>query len=117
MQFPMALLRATECIKLGKLVQHETLRDNKLLTMLDTPGAAAKFCRKGCIIFFPHQWLSSESPDPSRQHFEDMTKAIQELVHSRRLKTDNMYVWVDYYSIHLRSADQRSWQSIPYQPM
>ena len=78
MQFPMALLRATEFIKLGKLVQHETLRDNKLLTMLDTPGAAAKFCRKGCIIFFPHQWLSSESPDPSRQHFEDMTKAIQE---------------------------------------
>ena len=39
MQFPMALLRATEFIKLGKLVQHETLRDNKLLTMLDAGGS------------------------------------------------------------------------------
>ena len=107
MQFPMAVLRATDFVKLGKIVQHELLRDKKLLVMLDTPSAASKLRRKGCIVFFSHQWLASESPDPAGHQFKDMLNAIQELAHSRRLRTDQIYIWVDYSSIPQRSAEQQ----------
>ena len=107
MQFPMAVVRATEFIRLGKLVPHETLRDKKLLLMLDAPSAAAKLRKKGCILFFSHQWLSTDVPDPAGQQFGDMSSAIQEFVQARRLKTDSIFVWVDYCSIPQRSAQQQ----------
>ena len=107
MQFPMAVLRAIDFMKLGKIVQHECLRDRKLLVMLDTPVAAAKLRRKGCIIFFSHQWLSADLPDPAGHHFDNMTRAIQAIARSQRLKTENIFVWVDYSCIPQRSTEQQ----------
>ena len=107
MQFPMAVLRANDFMKLGKIAQHEWLRDRKLLIMLDTPAGAAKLRRKGCIIFFSHQWLSTDLPDPAGQQFGDMTKAIQEMANSQRLRTESIFVWVDYSCIPQRSAEQQ----------
>ena len=107
MQFPMALVRAHEFLQLGKLVSHEYLRDKKYLIMLDTPKAAAKLRRHGCIIFFSHQWLSSETPDPDGHQFHEMVRAIQALMRVKSLTIDNIFVWVDFGSIPQCSAEQQ----------
>ena len=107
MQFPLALVRAHDFVKLGRLAQHEWLRDKKLLTMLDTSKAAAKLRKRGCIVFFSHQWLSSQTPDPEGHQFSDMVKAINALAKVRSLTIDNIFVWVDYSSIPQCSAEQQ----------
>ena len=108
MQFPLALIRADDFVKLGKLVSHESLRDRKLLIMLDTPRAAAKLRGQGCIIFFSHQWLSSLYPDPEGHQFSEMSSAIQALImRVNDLTMHNIFVWVDYSSIPQCSAEQQ----------
>ena len=107
LQFPLALVRAREFRNLGRLAQHEWLRDRNLLIMLDTPRAAAKLRRKGCIVFFSHQWLSAQLPDPDERQYAAMVRAIEDMVRVRRLSISNIFVWVDYCSIPQCSAEQQ----------
>ncbi|CAE7191196.1 unnamed protein product [Symbiodinium sp. KB8] len=107
MQFPLALVRAQEFKKLGRLTPHERLRDKNLLIMLDTPRAAAKLRRKGCIVFFSHQWLSSQLPDPDEHQYTAMVRAIEDMVRVRSLSISNIFIWVDYCSIPQCSAEQQ----------
>eukprot|EP00440_Ansanella_granifera_P018863 gb/GFBE01020495.1/.p1 GENE.gb/GFBE01020495.1/~~gb/GFBE01020495.1/.p1 ORF type:complete len:837 (+),score=124.53 gb/GFBE01020495.1/:1-2511(+) len=107
MQFPMTLLRAPVFLKLGRLVAYESLRDRKLLLFLDTPRAAQKLRKNGLILFFSHQWLSSNYPDPTGIQFQDMVCAVHELARSRRMALENIYIWVDYCGIPQCSADQQ----------
>lgn len=107
MRFPMALLRADTFLRLGRLVPHETLRDQHKLLLLDSPKAAAKVRKSGCIVFFSHQWLSRMVPDPSGSQFGDMALALRQLAQRRRLKIEQVFVWVDYCSIPQLSADQQ----------
>jgi len=107
MQFPLTLIRATEFLTLGKLAAHEWLRDKKLLIMLDTPGAAARFRRRGCIVFISHQWLSCDFPDPEGKQFKHMKYAVHELCKLKCLTIEDIFIWVDYCSIPQASAGQQ----------
>jgi len=107
MQFPLTLVKANVFLQLETLVQYETLRDQHLLVMVDTPSKAAKIRRRGgYIIFFSHQWLASSHPDPGGSQFKDMMHAVKELA-LQRMELERIYIWVDYCSIPQHSVEQQ----------
>ena len=50
-------------------------------------------------VFFSHQWLGFNEPDPCGLHFRTVCNACEFLLERDGLDADNLYVWVDYSSI------------------
>lgn len=107
MRFPMSLLPFDIFVKYGKLIPHESLRDKGKLIYVDSPGRARKVRQKGLIIFFSHQWLSHDHPDPTNCQYQDMVLATRFLMKSTRVKTADVFIWVDYSSVPQEAMDQQ----------
>lgn len=110
MQFPLTLVPAKVFLEQGRLVQHETLRDQYLLVMVDSPENAARVCKSrngGYIVFFSHQWLSRGYPDPTGSQFRDMAYAVEEIARQRRIEINHILIWIDYCSIPQSSPEQQ----------
>ena len=80
----------------GKLVTHETMRDNGALTVFDLWEDALDFSRKNVIVFFSHQWLGWTEPDPNNVHYPVMISAIETLQAKFGYKPEEIFIWLEY---------------------
>jgi len=103
---PMVLVNAQTFVNNGRLVSYEVLRDRGKLTVLDTLAKIAAFASVHLMIFFSHQWLAWNDPDPDGVHFRAMARAVARLQQmlpnptgSDMAALSDIYVWVDYSSI------------------
>ncbi|KAL1499200.1 hypothetical protein AB1Y20_013708 [Prymnesium parvum] len=94
--FGMVLLRASDFLKHGKFIPYETLRDANEVKLLDTIAAARKFAIDKSIIFFSHQWLGWDEPDPNRVHYACMKNAVERIIEESTTSLEQTWVWVDY---------------------
>ena len=60
------------------------------------------------MIFFSHQWLGWEVPDPKNVHYTAMVLATDVVVIQMQWSMQNVYLLVDYHSIGLGKSRQRS---------
>lgn len=107
MRYPMCLIRFDTFVRQGKLMSHEHMRDANKLVYINTSRAAMKYRQRRFIVFFSHQWLSGKVPDPANRQFQDMINALVGLSKLYRVKTENMFIWVDYSSIPQEGLDQQ----------
>jgi len=107
MRFPMVLIRYQVFAGLGRLVPHETLRDQHKLVFVDTGRAAAKLRKANVIVFFSHQWLSEKVPDPQNVQYDEMLVALTQLAQTMHTRPENILVWVDYSCIPQHAVDQQ----------
>mmetsp|Transcript_65073 Transcript_65073/g.173420 ORF Transcript_65073/g.173420 Transcript_65073/m.173420 type:complete len:412 (+) Transcript_65073:122-1357(+) len=99
-QAPMVLMKGSDFVKLDGLEQHEALRDRGLLVFVDTVEAFLNLYQKKYItVFFSHQWLAFASPDPEKKQFALMCSAAQQIAIKEQRSLDDVYVWVDVFSI------------------
>ena len=56
----------------------------------------APFVAKHPTIFISHQWLGHRAPDPDGIHFKAIIQACEALAAEADLKTDDLFLWVDY---------------------
>ncbi|KAL1511739.1 hypothetical protein AB1Y20_005027 [Prymnesium parvum] len=94
--FGMVLLKASDFLKHDKFVAYEKLRDANEVKLLDTIAAAHAFAIDKCIIFFSHQWLGWDEPDPNRVHYACMKRAVERVVDESATSLEQTWVWVDY---------------------
>lgn len=106
LRYPMSLIRYDTFMRLGKLQSHEFLRDNHKLIYFNTVKDVMRLKKKqNHVVFFSHEWLSNAFPDPNNRQYKDMTIALSELAKVFRVKTQSMYIFVDYSSIPQEGQD------------
>jgi len=99
-QAPMVLMKAVDFQSLGKPVPHETARNQGKLHFLDTMGdEMMEFMKQFTVVFFSHQWLAWEEPDPTCVQYQVMVKAVDDIVTHEGISIDHVYVWYDWFSI------------------
>merc|ERR1712226_703161 len=77
LNFGIVLMSVEEFCSLGRLCPYERLRDNCRVKILDRYVDAQKFIANARhCIFFSHQWLGWEHPDPTNIHYETMVRAL-----------------------------------------
>jgi hypothetical protein len=84
---------------LGHLIPHEVARDSGALISLDNYEDLATFSMKNPIVFFSHQWLSWDDPDPDKLHYNEMLKACATLCKDFNYKPSELHLFLDYLSI------------------
>jgi len=99
LKFPMVLVNGDVFCKLGKLVPHEEARETGILTFLDTSKEARRFLESAVVVFFSHQWLAYDEPDPDGHHYDCMQAALRRLARSRQVQLSEIHLWVDYTCI------------------
>jgi len=101
LSFGMAFVPARDFLALGQLVSHEKLRDIGTLRLVDRFDQAKALVEVAGfkILFFSHQWLAFNEPDPSNTHYNCICLALTSLARNKSVDLDNSLVWVDYCSI------------------
>ena len=102
LDYPLHLIRGKEFVEEGKLVQHETMRNNHCLTVLDNLADVDAFIEAGHeVVFFSHQWTGFNEPDQNKRQYKAMVHALKALAKRNELdpRLRNVYVWVDYSCI------------------
>jgi hypothetical protein len=101
LSFGMAFVPARDFLALGQLVSHEKLRDIGTLRIIDRFDQAKALVEVAGfkILFFSHQWLAFNEPDPSNTHYNCICLALTSLAKNKSVDLDNSLVWVDYCSI------------------
>ena len=92
---PCVLISAATFIDLGRLITHESLRNDNKLHYFDSPGSL----KDRHVIFFSHQWTAAREPDPSGKQFEVMVAALRHVVRAQAWEMDNVFIWIDLSSI------------------
>ena len=92
---PCVLIPAATFVELGRLVSHESLRNDNKLHYFDSPGSL----KESHVIFFSHQWTAFKEPDPTGKQFEVMVAALRHVVSAQNWEMENVFVWVDLSSI------------------
>jgi len=114
---PMHLVRADLFIACKHLTEHETLRDQELLTTLDDLQSIDDFrsTKNYIIIFLSHQWLGWMHPDPRGAQWAIMQQTVAFIAHQSRRHLEECWVWVDYCGIPQRnpSVQQLAIDSLP----
>ena len=111
LSFPMVLLTLREFKSMGKMVSYEQIRadigvrNKSQFTILDN-GASISSLRSASnnIIFFSHQWLHFDCPDPENVQYDAMLAAADEILLTKcdgltKYDEDNTYIWADYCSV------------------
>jgi hypothetical protein len=79
------------------------VRDRGDLVQLDTYDQLVEFVSCHSTCFISHQWLGVSEPDPQNRHFPAMVQAVKLICEQFDLEHDELYVWVDYFSIPQRN--------------
>lgn len=95
-------MRGEEFVEEGQLVQHETMRNNHRLSVLDNLSDVDAFIEAGHeVVFFSHQWTGFNEPDENKRQYRAMVHALKALAKRNGwdMQLRNVYVWVDYSCI------------------
>ena len=99
MQSSCYLITYDTFINMGGLKTHEVARDNGLLTALDSYEDFVEFASQNPIIFFSHQWLAWDHPDPDNKQYDEMIASIGVLCQKHGYQPEKLYIFLDYASI------------------
>lgn len=64
--------------------------------VLDTISEAREFAASSTIIFFSHQWLAWDAPDPEKIHYRCMANITKKIINDVGKDAESTWVWVDY---------------------
>ena len=102
LNFPFHLIRGSDFIKHGALVQHEALRDQGRLIVIDGLDEAYVFAANRPIVFFSHQWTAFGVPDHTSGQYEAMCAALRTLCDAKGWQLNAVCCWVDFGCIPQR---------------
>jgi len=123
MRFAACFIRASDFLKLGKLVNHEQVRNGGRLVFRDSFNELA--LGDDYTIFISHQWTSFSAPDPSGEHYAVMCAAVRKIAGDKvssssssggraeaadssgklEYMLDRIFIWVDFISIPQCNAE------------
>jgi len=99
LKHPLAVCTLTSLRKMGKFTRFEEAREKGAIILFDTWDDALEAAQSHPIIFFSHQWLCWDEPDPNNVHYPVVLEAA-ELLRARLGKSaDEILCWIDYSSI------------------
>ena len=96
---PIVLITAEKFMNSGKMVKHEEARAQQCFCTIDSMEELKSFKKGKTLIFFSHQWLAWEEPDPDRVQYKAMIAAFKVLIKRDNIDIANTFVWLDYTSI------------------
>lgn len=96
---PIVLITAEKFMNSGKMVKHEEARAQQCFCTIDSMEELKSFKKGKTLIFFSHQWLAWEEPDPDRVQYKAMIAAFKVLIKRDNIDLANTFVWLDYTSI------------------
>lgn len=97
---PLVLMRGSDFKRLGRLRVHEETRDDGLLLFVDTKDKFRRMIEQRYLtIFFSHQWVAFEAPDPEGEQYAVMVAALDKIASQEKREVEDIYVWVDIFSI------------------
>ncbi|KAL1514916.1 hypothetical protein AB1Y20_003996 [Prymnesium parvum] len=96
LSFGMVLVNGADFLAHRKFVPFEALRDAAQLKVLDTISAAEEFAEHRVIVFFSHQWLAWDSPDPDGVHYRCIEGALHQIAEQSSTNFKDVWVWLDY---------------------
>ena len=99
LHYPVNLVRTSDFIGACQLVQHETLRDQGKLIVIDGLMEAYSFATQRPIVFFSHQWTAFASPDHTNKQYEMMVTSLRTICEKKGWDLDSVVVWVDFSCI------------------
>jgi len=96
---PMFLVRADRLASLDRLAPHEELRNRHMLKTIDTLPGLVVFTEENVIVFFSHQWLTEEHPDPHGVHLRTMVRSLELLAAESEQPMSRVWAWIDYCGV------------------
>jgi len=107
LRFPFTVMRFSTFKMRGKLVNHESARNDGSLLMLDTWSEAVAFAKSNPVVFHSHQWLGFRMPDPWNIHYSSMVRVGELLCREHGHTEDELFFWVDFHSIPQACLDSK----------
>ncbi|KAL3892752.1 MAG: hypothetical protein SGPRY_014821, partial [Prymnesium sp.] len=104
LHFGMVVMSASDFLKYKKFVPHETLRDRFEVKFFDILSDIREFAEDQNIIFFSHQWLAWDEPDPHQVQFQSMERAIHQIIRQSGRPLEKTWIWLDYSSMPQRNG-------------
>ena len=80
----------------GSMWSHEKTRDAGYLKFLDTYDELIEFVKTHPTVFFSHQWLAIDTPDPTGVHLRAIVDAAETLCTRDQIDPATLYCWIDY---------------------
>ena len=74
-------------------------RGQSWFTIIDNYEELVHHVNKHPVVFFSHQWLSWDHPDPDKLQYKDMVRACQRICAEKSFGTTDLYIFLDYHSI------------------
>lgn len=102
-RFSVCFCRYTKVAKHGRLIPHEEALVHGDLVFLHTYQDVLAFVSVFPTIFFSHQWLAYDVPDPSEAHFSAICDAAEALFSQHDIERESAFIWIDYTSIPQRN--------------
>lgn len=96
---PIILVTADWFLNSGRMVKHEDARAQRCFWTIDTMDELNRFKKNKTLVFLSHQWLAWAEPDPQNIQFKAMRQAFEELIRTKELDVEDVFVWLDYTSI------------------
>ena len=92
--FSVCFCRYNAFEKYGMLIPHEEALVRGDLVFLHTYQDVLAFISIFPTIFFSHQWLSYDIPDPEGVHYAAIKDAAEKVVERHQLTKDSLYIWI-----------------------
>jgi len=99
--FPLNVIRASDFLRMEKLMIYEDVRRTGQHEVHDLVADAQKYFGAGGqrLIFLSHQWLSFDEPDPNGVQYRVMAASVKIVAARQGWDLSKVWVWVDYSSI------------------
>jgi len=109
--FSMCFISFSDMKAMGSLWSHEKARNAGKIHFKDTFDDLTTFVKMNPTVFFSHQWLGLETPDPNIYHYPAMIAAAEALCSQQNIDPNKLFCWIDYLSIPQQNTNIQS-QSI-----
>ena len=93
--FSVCFCRYTAFAEYGKMIPHEEALFRGDLVFLHTYQDVLSFVSVFPTIFFSHQWLSFQTPDPDNIHYAAIKEAADAVITTHELTRDSLFVWIE----------------------
>ena len=107
MQSACYLVKFDTFLEMKRLRNHEYAREKGYLKTIDNYDDLVELVSNEPVVFFSHQWLSWDDPDPDQLQYNEMVASCHALCKMKGFDINDLYIFLDYLSIPQANMNMR----------
>ena len=107
MSSPCYLVKFDTFMEMKRLRNHEYAREKGYLKTIDNYDDLVELVSNEPVVFFSHQWLSWDDPDPDQLQYNEMVASCHAICKMKGFDINDLNIFLDYLSIPQANMNMR----------